>query len=195
VYIYIMAAYIPPVENLSQFDTVVFKSTDIITLGEASQLFQSSKRYAYGEFTYNDFNTPIVITTTAGQITKPTYTNSYNTFNCLIHPTESSRIVVKLTGVYRIAVSPNVTSNGANSLDFWLMINGANIEATNSQLTTKNGKDLPFVEYIEYLKADDYIEFGFFATGNISLNAVAPVTTGTVRPLTPAVIVTLNLVN
>ena len=185
-----MAEYIPPTSILPSFDSVVFTQTeDTLTVGDANKLYKSKARTAYGSFC----QTADIVLTLTTQV-KPTFNTTFMALNTKLNAT-TSQISVAITGNYRITVSPNIQGGtGSPAVNFWLMVNNANIANSNSNMTAKSAEsDLPFVEYFVPLKAGDYFEVAFYATGVSStlksIVATAP------RPANPSIIVNVELLN
>lgn len=150
------------------------------------------KPAVYGQFSLStDFTL-----TSANTEYIATYDTTTNALNCAVQGSPADQIRVDVSGVYRIAVSPNILSSSSNTeTDFWFKKNGNNIANSCSRITTKSGNDLPFVEIIETLNATDYIQIAFSADATgVSLDATGTQTTPT-RPATPAIIVTLQRIN
>ena len=114
-----------------------------------------------------------------------------------------SKLKAEIAGVYNVQFSVQFvnTDNNIHDTDIWLRKNGTNVPDTNSQFSIPNrhgGVDGHLIAALNLfidLAADEYVELMWSTTNTSTTIQYIAAQTGPVRPATPSVIVTVDLVS
>jgi hypothetical protein len=114
-----------------------------------------------------------------------------------------SKLKAEIAGVYNVQFSVQFvnTDNNIHDTDVWLRKNGTNVPDTNSQFSIPNrhggvdGHLIAALNLFVDLAADEYIELMWATTDTSTTIQYIAAQTGPVRPATPSVIVTVDLVS
>lgn len=114
-----------------------------------------------------------------------------------------SKIKAEIAGVYNVQFSIQFvnTDNNIHDTDVWMRKNGVNVPDSNSQFSVPNrhgGVDGHLIGALNLfidLAADEYIELMWATTNTSTTIQYIAAQTGPVRPATPSVIVTVDLVS
>jgi len=152
----------------------------------------------YGAFQDGTDQT-VANTTTAYPITFDT-----TDFSNGVTLSNSSRLNVKVSGVYNIQFSVQLknTTNDSQDVDIWFRKNGTDIAASNSKfgLAPRKSSGDPFhligaMNFYADLAANDYIQLMWRASDTGAMIEHYAAGTSPTRPITPSVIATVNLVS
>jgi hypothetical protein len=114
-----------------------------------------------------------------------------------------SQLKAEIAGVYNVQFSVQFvnTDNNIHDTDIWMRKNGANVADTNSQFSIPNrhgGVDGHLIAALNLfidLAANEYIELMWSTTNTSTTIQYLAAQTAPVRPATPSVIVTMDLVS
>lgn len=114
-----------------------------------------------------------------------------------------SKLKAEIAGVYNVQFSVQFVNTDSNihDTDIWLRKNGTNVADTNSQFSIPNkhgsvdGHLIGALNLFIDLAAGEYIELMWSTTDNSTTIQYLAAQTGPVRPATPSVIVTMDLVS
>jgi len=114
-----------------------------------------------------------------------------------------SKLKAEVAGVYNVQFSVQFvnTDNNIHDTDIWMRKNGTNVPDSNSQFSIPNrhgGVDGHLIAALNLfidLAADEYIELMWSTTNTSTTIQYIAAQTGPVRPATPSVIVTMDLVS
>ena len=108
----------------------------------------------------------------------------------------TSRINISRSGIYKIIISLQATSthNGVASFDFWLRKNGTDVTNSKTQVDfLKDQKSVVAMDWMVESDGDDYWEIAYAtasaAYAQLAFPTIAATTTPFVSPLAPALIV------
>jgi hypothetical protein len=152
-----------------------------------------NRNWFYKESVYGQFSSNVSQNINNGTETLFTYSTTTNALNCNTQGTPATQIKVSVQGLYKIGISPNVLGGGNHLVSFWLKKNGANVADSGSQITTKSGSDLPFVELFETMNVNDYIEIA--STSDSTGQSISAVSAVGIIPAIPSLIVTIQRIN
>jgi hypothetical protein len=132
--------------------------------------------------------TPLAAACEITQISKNVSTSSATSYN---------RFTVTQDGIYEASFSAQYhnTSGGSRDIWSWVRVNGVDVDDTTSvlELGNNNRSNFPFFAIKIELKANDYIQFMFAASGTgTELQATAAVVGPPARPLDPSIIVDIK---
>jgi hypothetical protein len=114
-----------------------------------------------------------------------------------------SQLKAEIAGVYNVQFSVQFvnTDNNIHDTDIWMRKNGANVVDTNSQFSIPNrhgsvdGHLIAALNLFIDLAANEYVELMWSTTNTSTTIQYLAAQTGPVRPATPSVIVTMDLVS
>jgi hypothetical protein len=114
-----------------------------------------------------------------------------------------SKLKAEIAGIYNVQFSVQFvnTDNNIHDTDIWMRKNGTNVADTNSQFSIPNrhgGVDGHLIGALNLfidLAANEYIELMWSTTNTSTTIQYIAAQTGPVRPATPSVIVTMDLVS
>jgi hypothetical protein len=114
-----------------------------------------------------------------------------------------SKLKAEIAGVYNVQFSVQFVNTDSNihDTDIWMRKNGTNVPDSNSQFSIPNrhgGVDGHLIAALNLfidLAADEYIELMWSTTNTSTTIQYIAAQTGPVRPATPSVIVTMDLVS
>ena len=114
-----------------------------------------------------------------------------------------SKLKAEVAGVYNVQFSVQFvnTDNNIHDTDIWMRKHGTNVPDTNSQFSIPNrhgsvdGHLIAALNLFIDLAADEYIELMWATTNTSTTIQYIAAQTGPVRPATPSVIVTMDLVS
>lgn len=132
--------------------------------------------------------------TNAASVNKMTYNVTELTNGVTI--ASNSRITFANSGIYNIQFSAQLdkSDSGDDSVDIWLMKNGANVSNSNTEMTLvgNNGKHVAAWNWVVQVNSGEYYEIAWYsADAQVFLNYVASNTNPT-RPAIPSVILTVT---
>jgi hypothetical protein len=115
----------------------------------------------------------------------------------------ASKLKAEIAGVYNVQFSVQMVNTDANihDIDIWLRKNGSNVTATNSKFSVPSkhagvdGHNIGALNLFIDLAADEYVELMWATNDATTTIQYIGAQTGPVRPSTPSVIVTMNLVS
>jgi hypothetical protein len=114
-----------------------------------------------------------------------------------------SKLKAEIAGIYNVQFSVQFvnTDNNIHDTDIWMRKNGTNVADTNSQFSIPNrhgsvdGHLIGALNLFIDLAANEYIELMWSTTNTSTTIQYIAAQTGPVRPATPSVIVTMDLVS